>query len=53
MLEDQWAVNGVHYSKTLEAWLKLFDEKYVSQIKPIFEATYGKPATFFVFLNKV
>jgi cyclopropane-fatty-acyl-phospholipid synthase len=53
VLEDQWAVNGVHYSKTLEAWLKLFDEKYVSQIKPIFEATYGKPATFYVFLNKV
>lgn len=41
VLEDQWAVNGVHYSKTLEAWLKLFDEKYVSEIKPIFEATYG------------
>ena len=41
MLEDQWAVNGVHYSKTLEAWLTLFDQKYMSDIKPIFEATYG------------
>ena len=54
MLEDQWAVNGVHYSKTLEAWLKLFDEKYVSEIKPIFEATYGNPPFFFeIFVDNV
>ena len=54
MLEDQWAVNGVHYSKTLEAWLKLFDEKYVSEIKPIFEATYGKPRFLFeIFVDNV
>jgi cyclopropane-fatty-acyl-phospholipid synthase len=41
VLENQWAVNGIHYSKTLEAWLNLFDQKYMTQIKPIFEATYG------------
>ena len=42
VLEDQWAINGIHYSKTLEAWLNLFDQQYTAQIKPIFEATYGK-----------
>ena len=42
VLEHQWAINGIHYSKTLEAWLDLFDQQYTAQIKPIFEATYGK-----------
>jgi cyclopropane-fatty-acyl-phospholipid synthase len=41
-IERHWRVNGEHYSKTLEAWLKLQDEKE-SEVRPIFEETYGSP----------
>ncbi len=37
---NQWAVNGLHYSKTSEAWLKNMD-KHKAEILPIFEKTYG------------
>jgi cyclopropane-fatty-acyl-phospholipid synthase len=38
---DHWRVNGAHYARTLEAWLKTFDEKRKS-LEPLFESTYGK-----------
>ncbi|HOZ87777.1 MAG TPA: class I SAM-dependent methyltransferase, partial [Bacteroidia bacterium] len=37
---NQWAVNGLHYSKTSEAWLKNMD-KHKAEILPIFGKTYG------------
>ena len=40
-IEDRWLVNGVHYSKTLDAWLKQYDENYEA-LKPILESTYGR-----------
>jgi len=39
-LESQWAVNGEHYEKTLNAWLRKHDSSY-AKIKPILDATYG------------
>lgn len=38
---DQWIVNGMHYSKTSEAWLRNMD-KHKADIIPLFEKTYGK-----------
>ena len=38
---NQWAVNGTHYSKTSEAWLRNMD-KHKAEIIPLFEKTYGK-----------
>jgi cyclopropane-fatty-acyl-phospholipid synthase len=38
---DQWLVNGMHYSKTSEAWLQNMD-KHKAEIIPLFERTYGK-----------
>jgi cyclopropane-fatty-acyl-phospholipid synthase len=38
---DQWIVNGMHYSKTSEAWLQNMD-KHKTDIIPLFEKTYGK-----------
>jgi cyclopropane-fatty-acyl-phospholipid synthase len=38
---DQWLVNGMHYSKTSEAWLQNTD-KHKAEIIPLFERTYGK-----------
>ena len=39
--EKFWAVNGVHYSKTSEAWLKNMDRNK-NEIFSVFEKTYGK-----------
>ncbi|PSC74985.1 cyclopropane-fatty-acyl-phospholipid synthase [Micractinium conductrix] len=36
-----WYINGTHYSRTLEDWLKLHDRSRRS-VMPLFEATYGK-----------
>jgi len=36
-----WVVNGMHYSKTSEAWLQNMD-KHKAEIMPLFEKTYGK-----------
>lgn len=42
LVKDQhWIVNGIHYSKTSEAWLANMD-KHKAQIMPLFEKTYGK-----------
>ena len=35
-IQNQWFVNGKHYSKTLEAWLKKMDTER-DGIMPIFE----------------
>jgi len=40
-LEQQWAVNGQHYEKTLNAWLARMDEQK-SELQPLFIQTYGK-----------
>jgi cyclopropane-fatty-acyl-phospholipid synthase len=39
-VEKHWRLNGVHYSKTLEAWLRLQDEKRAT-VLALFEKTYG------------
>lgn len=41
IIEDFRVWNGVHYSKTLEEWLRKGDRAY-NEIIPHFEATYGK-----------
>ncbi|PSS19342.1 (S)-coclaurine N-methyltransferase [Actinidia chinensis var. chinensis] len=38
---NHWLVNGKHYAKTSEEWLKRMD-KNMGCIKPIMESTYGK-----------
>lgn len=38
---DHWLVNGKHYARTSEEWLRRMDEK-MGSIKPIMESTYGK-----------
>jgi cyclopropane-fatty-acyl-phospholipid synthase len=40
---EQWRVNGMHYSRTLEAWLDAMDENRES-LTPVFAATYGDDA---------
>lgn len=39
-LQQQWYVNGTHYSRTLEAWLRNHD-KFRKAIMPIFAKVYG------------
>ncbi|MBA0719414.1 hypothetical protein Golax_007101 [Gossypium laxum] len=38
---NHWLVNGKHYAKTSEEWLKRMDRSLAS-IKPIMESTFGK-----------
>ena len=38
-IQNQWFVNGKHYSKTLEAWLHKMDAQKDS-IMPVFEAYF-------------
>ncbi|THU61150.1 hypothetical protein C4D60_Mb07t20250 [Musa balbisiana] len=38
---NHWLLNGTHYARTSEEWLKRMDSNLTS-IGPIFEATYGK-----------
>ena len=40
-IEKHWHVNGMHYSKTSEAWLQNMD-RHQSKIMTLFEKTYGK-----------
>jgi cyclopropane-fatty-acyl-phospholipid synthase len=39
-IEQHWHVNGRHYSKTSEAWLRNMD-RHKKEIMPLFEQTYG------------
>jgi len=41
IVEKHWHVNGTHYGKTSEAWLKNMDD-HKAEIMPLFEQTYGK-----------
>jgi cyclopropane-fatty-acyl-phospholipid synthase len=40
-LQEHWRVNGVHYAKTAEAWLKNMD-RHEAEITELFMATYGE-----------
>lgn len=40
LFEDKWLINGLHYSKTLEAWLRRMDDNY-EVVKGILDRTYG------------
>jgi cyclopropane-fatty-acyl-phospholipid synthase len=40
-IQNHWRVNGMHYSKTSEAWLRRMDLNKTA-IMPLFEETYGK-----------
>ena len=40
LFENRWLINGVHYQKTLEAWLVRHDAAR-EQILAIFASTYG------------
>lgn len=42
-VERQWRVNGLHYSRTLEAWLRKMDAKR-ERLMPVFRRTYGAEA---------
>jgi cyclopropane-fatty-acyl-phospholipid synthase len=42
-VEQQWSVNGLHYSRTLEAWLEAMDLNR-EQLMPVFRSTYGDDA---------
>jgi cyclopropane-fatty-acyl-phospholipid synthase len=41
VIKDQWIVNGMHYSRTSEAWLENMTSNN-NTIMPLFEKTYGK-----------
>jgi len=40
-VEQHWQVDGTHYGRTAEAWLKNMD-RHKREILPLFEQTYGK-----------
>jgi cyclopropane-fatty-acyl-phospholipid synthase len=40
-VEKHWQVDGTHYGRTAEAWLKNMD-RHRAEILPLFEAVYGK-----------
>jgi len=42
-VHQQWRVNGLHYSRTLEAWLQAMDDRR-ERLMPMFLATYGSDA---------
>ncbi|GFN77764.1 (S)-coclaurine N-methyltransferase-like [Plakobranchus ocellatus] len=59
-LKDFWCINGSHYSKTLEAWLKKMDTN-MGKVQDIFDKAYGKDSKqqifnwrlFFIFCSEV
>ncbi|KAL4225156.1 hypothetical protein ACF0H5_015849 [Mactra antiquata] len=59
-IEDYWIINGVNYSKTLEAWLERLDQNY-DKVMKILKDAYGDDADqqmfnwrlFFIFCSEV
>ena len=49
-IKGQWCINGVHYQKTLEAWLVEMDRKK-SLVMPILKRTYGEKNAVKWFVN--
>ena len=45
--EERWDVNGIHYSKTLEAWLDKQDANEAA-ISPTFQQCYGNKAKLWI-----
>ncbi len=43
VVDDHWRINGVHYSRTLEAWLTTMDGRH-DQIISLFREVYGNEA---------
>ncbi|HSN54301.1 MAG TPA: cyclopropane-fatty-acyl-phospholipid synthase family protein [Candidatus Sulfomarinibacteraceae bacterium] len=41
---EQWRVSGLHYSRTLDAWLAAMDRER-ERLTPVFNATYGVDAS--------
>lgn len=50
-IERHWRVNGNHYSKTLEAWLRRQDA-VEAEILPLFRETYGDDAAAKLWLRR-
>ncbi|GJP67572.1 hypothetical protein CLOP_g24376 [Closterium sp. NIES-67] len=42
-IANHWCLNGTHYQRTSEAWLRNFDSNIV-KLRPILAETYGKEA---------
>jgi cyclopropane-fatty-acyl-phospholipid synthase len=42
-IEDHWRINGRHYQKTAELWLRNMDSRR-SEIKPVLGSAYGQDA---------
>eukprot|EP00339_Tiarina_fusa_P004025 CAMPEP_0117052300 /NCGR_PEP_ID=MMETSP0472-20121206/36152_1 /TAXON_ID=693140 ORGANISM="Tiarina fusus, Strain LIS" /NCGR_SAMPLE_ID=MMETSP0472 /ASSEMBLY_ACC=CAM_ASM_000603 /LENGTH=102 /DNA_ID=CAMNT_0004766875 /DNA_START=100 /DNA_END=405 /DNA_ORIENTATION=- len=40
VVDNQWSIDGRHYSKTLDAWLALMDAN-APQVRKVFSDTYG------------
>ena len=41
MFVDHWRLNGMHYQKTLDAWLEILDSEQET-VSKIFQKTYGR-----------
>ncbi len=50
-IERHWRINGRHYSRTLEAWLRRQD-RHARAILPVFEAVYGGRAAARLWLQR-